>query len=76
MSSCEEERILRVKYHFLPKQQVIFCKEDDSGEQALNMMNENGYRAIPVLTEEENNLKESFIKWIFWNIDVMRVWKI
>ncbi|MEC2469383.1 CBS domain-containing protein, partial [Bacillus cereus] len=25
---------MRVKYHFLPKQQVTFCKINDSGEEA------------------------------------------
>ncbi|MDM5153954.1 cyclic di-AMP binding protein CbpA [Bacillus sp. DX1.1] len=57
---------MRVKYHFLPKQQVIFCKEDDSGEQALNMMNENGYRAIPVLTEEGKQFKG-----IIYKVDIL-----
>ncbi|HDR7911710.1 TPA: CBS domain-containing protein [Bacillus wiedmannii] len=44
---------MRVKYHFLPKQQVIFCKMNDSGEEALHIMNETGFRAIPVLAEDE-----------------------
>ncbi|KFN01964.1 CBS domain-containing protein [Bacillus clarus] len=44
---------MRVKYHFLPKQEVIFCRIDDSGEQALKIMNEKGFRAIPVLAEDE-----------------------
>ncbi|MDM5187618.1 cyclic di-AMP binding protein CbpA [Bacillus sp. DX4.1] len=57
---------MRVKYHFLPKQQVIFCKEDDSGEQALNMMNENGYRAIPVLAEDEKQFKG-----IIYKVDIL-----
>ena len=53
MLTCKEEHILRVKYHFLPKQQVTFCKINDSGEEALQMMNETGFRAIPVLAEDE-----------------------
>ncbi|HDR7513495.1 cyclic di-AMP binding protein CbpA [Bacillus mobilis] len=44
---------MRVKYHFLPKQQVTFCKISDSGEEALHIMNETGFRAIPVLAEDE-----------------------
>ncbi|PEJ01001.1 cyclic di-AMP binding protein CbpA [Bacillus wiedmannii] len=44
---------MRVKYHFLPKQQVTFCKMKDSGEEALHIMNETGFRAIPVLAEDE-----------------------
>ncbi|MDM5238209.1 hypothetical protein CN491_21465 [Bacillus cereus] len=44
---------MRVKYHFLPKQQVTFCKMNDSGEEALQIMNETGFRAIPVLAEDE-----------------------
>ncbi|MFZ3197687.1 MAG: CBS domain-containing protein, partial [Bacillus mycoides] len=44
---------MRVKYHFLPKQQVTFCKTNDSGEKALQIMNETGFRAIPVLAENE-----------------------
>ncbi|EJQ53591.1 Uncharacterized protein BWINRASL_01218 [Bacillus mycoides] len=44
---------MRVKYHFLPKQQVTFCKTNDSSEQALQIMNEKGFRAIPVLAEDE-----------------------
>ncbi|MED0971312.1 cyclic di-AMP binding protein CbpA [Bacillus paramycoides] len=44
---------MRVKYHFLPKQQVTFCKMNDSGERALQIMNETGFRAIPVLAEDE-----------------------
>lgn len=66
MSSCEEERILRVKYHFLLKQQVTFCKENDSGEQALNIMNEQGYRAIPVLAEDEKKFKG-----IIYKVDIL-----
>ncbi|WP_448163247.1 cyclic di-AMP binding protein CbpA [Bacillus mobilis] len=46
---------MRVKYHFLPKQQVTFCKISDSGEEALHIMNETGFRAIPVLAEDEKN---------------------
>ncbi len=53
MLTCKEEHILRVKYHFLPKQQVTFCKTNDSGEKALQIMNETGFRAIPVLAENE-----------------------
>lgn len=53
MLTCKEEHILRVKYHFLPKQQVTFCKINDSGEEALQMMNKTGFRAIPVLAEDE-----------------------
>ncbi len=53
MLTCKEEHILRVKYHFLPKQQVTFCKMNDSGEEALRIMNETGFRAIPVLAEDE-----------------------
>ncbi|WP_341518272.1 cyclic di-AMP binding protein CbpA [Bacillus paramobilis] len=44
---------MRVKYHFLPKQQVTFCKMNHSGEEALHIMNETGFRAIPVLAEDE-----------------------
>ncbi|MGE7863421.1 cyclic di-AMP binding protein CbpA [Bacillus mobilis] len=44
---------MRVKYHFLPKQQVTFCKISDLGEEALHIMNETGFRAIPVLAEDE-----------------------
>ena len=66
MSSCGEERILRVKYHFLPKQQVTFCKSDDSGEQALKLMNEKGYRAIPVLAEDEKQFKG-----IIYKVDIL-----
>ncbi|GMR65106.1 MULTISPECIES: cyclic di-AMP binding protein CbpA [Bacillus] len=44
---------MRVKYHFLPKQQVTFCKMKDSGEEALQIMNETGFRAIPVVAEDE-----------------------
>ncbi|EJQ48297.1 hypothetical protein IEI_03828 [Bacillus wiedmannii] len=44
---------MRVKYHFLSKQQVTFCKMNDSGEEALHIMNETGFRAIPVLAEDE-----------------------
>ncbi len=53
MLTCKEEHILRVKYHFLPKQQVTFCNMNDSGEEALRIMNETGFRAIPVLAEDE-----------------------
>lgn len=53
MLTCKEEHILRVKYHFLPKQQVTFCKTNDYGEKALQIMNETGFRAIPVLAENE-----------------------
>ena len=53
MLTCKEEHILRVKYHFLPKQQVTFCKMNDSGKKALQIMNETGFRAIPVLAEDE-----------------------
>lgn len=66
MSSCEEERILRVKYHFLPKQQVTFCKGNDLGEQALKIMNEKGYRAIPVLAEDEKRFKG-----IIYKVDIL-----
>ncbi|MCU4991658.1 cyclic di-AMP binding protein CbpA [Bacillus cereus] len=44
---------MRVKYHFLPKQQVTFCKMKDSGKEALQIMNETGFRAIPVVAEDE-----------------------
>ncbi|MEH7459569.1 cyclic di-AMP binding protein CbpA [Bacillus sp. JJ1127] len=57
---------MRVKYHFLPKQQVIFCKSDDSGEQALKLMNEKGYRAIPVLAEDEKQFKG-----IIYKVDIL-----
>lgn len=53
MLTCKEEHILRVKYHFLPKPQVTFCKMNDSGEKALQIMNKTGFRAIPVLAEDE-----------------------
>ncbi len=53
MLTCKEEHILRVKYHFLPKQQVTYCKINDTGEKALQIMNETGFRAIPVLAEDE-----------------------
>ena len=43
---------MRVKYHF-QKQQVTFCKMNDSGKKALQIMNETGFRAIPVLAEDE-----------------------
>ncbi|HDR7792328.1 TPA: CBS domain-containing protein [Bacillus luti] len=48
---------MRVKYHFLPKQQVTFCKMNDSSEVALQIMNEMGFRAIPVLAEDEKKFK-------------------
>lgn len=51
MSSCGEERILRVKYHFLLKQQVVNCFENEEAERALEIMDRSGYRAIPVLAE-------------------------
>lgn len=57
MSSCGEERILRVKYHFLPKQQVVTCSESEDVERALEIMNRSGYRAIPVLTEDSKTFK-------------------
>lgn len=57
MSSCGEERILRVKYHFLPKQQVVTCSESEDAERALEIMDCSGYRAIPVLTEDSKTFK-------------------
>ncbi|WP_459500942.1 cyclic di-AMP binding protein CbpA [Bacillus sp. C1] len=57
---------MRVKYHFLPKQQVIFCKDNDSGAQALQIMNEQGYRAIPVLAEDEKTFKG-----IIYKVDIL-----
>ncbi|KEK23602.1 cyclic di-AMP binding protein CbpA [Bacillus gaemokensis] len=57
---------MRVKYHFLPKQKVVFCKSDDLGEKALQVMNEKGYRAIPVLAEDEQQFKG-----IIYKVDIL-----
>ncbi|AWC44092.1 cyclic di-AMP binding protein CbpA [Bacillus cytotoxicus] len=57
---------MRVKYHFLPKQQVFFCKSYDSAEKALSIMNENGYRAIPVLAEDEKHFQG-----IIYKVDIL-----
>lgn len=66
MSLYEEERILRVKYHFLPKQQVVCCFESEDVKSALQKMNNSGYRAIPVVT---GDYKE--FKGIIYKVDVL-----
>ncbi|MCP8968519.1 cyclic di-AMP binding protein CbpA [Ectobacillus ponti] len=40
---------MRVKYHFVPTQDVVCCRESDTVAHALEVMNQSGYRAIPVL---------------------------
>ncbi|MFX3623013.1 MAG: cyclic di-AMP binding protein CbpA [Ectobacillus sp.] len=42
---------MRVKYHFVPKREVVFCNGSDTVADALRKMKESGYRAIPVLAE-------------------------
>lgn len=66
MSSCGEERILRVKYHFLLKQQVVTCFENEETERALEIMERSGYRAIPVLAEDGKAFKG-----IIYKVDVL-----
>lgn len=66
MSSYGEERILRVKYHFLPKQKVVCCFENDEAEVALEKMKSSGYRAIPVLTADYKHFKG-----IIYKVDVL-----
>ncbi|MDG4656589.1 cyclic di-AMP binding protein CbpA [Ectobacillus antri] len=42
---------MRVKGNYVPKQDVVFCSEQDSLESVLQLLNETGYRCIPVLDE-------------------------
>jgi CBS domain containing-hemolysin-like protein len=44
---------LRVKYHFVPKKEVVYCLETESVAQAAQKMKESGYRCIPVLSKDE-----------------------
>ncbi|CAM4118129.1 hypothetical protein BAMA_13195 [Bacillus manliponensis] len=57
---------MRVKYHFLPKQQVICCFENDNVNIALEKMNDSGYRAIPVIGEADKKFKG-----IIYKVDVL-----
>jgi CBS domain-containing protein len=42
---------VRVKYHFIPKQEVVFSKISDTVGDALDKMQKSGYRCIPVVDE-------------------------
>ncbi|MFD3447501.1 cyclic di-AMP binding protein CbpA [Microbacteriaceae bacterium 4G12] len=44
--------MVRVKYHFVPRQEVVWCTETDTIKEAAQKMNESGYRCIPVLTTD------------------------
>ncbi|SOC05694.1 CBS domain protein [Ureibacillus xyleni] len=41
-----------VKQRYVKKNEVIWCKETDSCTQVLKLLNESGYRCIPVLDKE------------------------
>ncbi|UOY92641.1 cyclic di-AMP binding protein CbpA [Ectobacillus sp. JY-23] len=44
---------MRVKYHFIPKKQVVSCCTSDTVGRTLELMNESGYRCIPTLDESK-----------------------
>ncbi|MEL3961487.1 cyclic di-AMP binding protein CbpA [Lysinibacillus endophyticus] len=43
-----------VKQRYVKKNEVIWCKENDSSTEVLNLLNESGYRCIPILDEQGN----------------------
>ncbi|MDG4657442.1 cyclic di-AMP binding protein CbpA [Ectobacillus antri] len=52
---------MRVKYHFIPKKQVVSSCISNTVESTLELMNQSGYRCIPTLDES----KKSFLGLIY-----------
>ncbi|MBO9128449.1 cyclic di-AMP binding protein CbpA [Bacillus sp. 165] len=44
---------MRVKYHFVPRTDVVYCLETESIGEAAQKMKESGYRCIPVLLKDK-----------------------
>ena len=41
-----------VKQRYVEKNEVIWCKENDTSTDVLNLLNNSGYRCIPILDEQ------------------------
>ncbi|MEH7380646.1 cyclic di-AMP binding protein CbpA [Bacillus sp. JJ1533] len=42
---------MKIRYNFVPKQDVKFCDDQFTVQQALQFLNETGYRSVPVLSK-------------------------
>lgn len=43
---------MKIRYHFVRKEEVKYCDESLNVQEALNLLNKTGYRSIPVLKED------------------------
>ncbi|OZM58659.1 hypothetical protein CIB95_03570 [Lottiidibacillus patelloidae] len=53
---------MKVKYNFVPKEEVAFCPETFNVQQAYDLLKETGYRCVPVLSEDGTQFKGQIYK--------------
>lgn len=58
---------MRIKGHYVEKREIVYCKENDTLEQAFAVINESGYRCIPVLDEEGKTFKGNI-----YEVDILK----
>jgi CBS domain-containing protein len=44
--------VLKVKYNFVPKENVTFCSDTYSIQDAYDLLKKSGFRSVPVLNED------------------------
>jgi CBS domain containing-hemolysin-like protein len=54
--------IVKVKYNFVPKEEVAYCPENYNVQQAYDLLKETGYRCVPVLSEDGSQFKGQIYK--------------
>jgi CBS domain-containing protein len=53
---------VKVKYNFVPKEDVAFCPENYTVQQAYDLLKETGYRCVPVLSQDGSQFKGQIYK--------------
>jgi CBS domain-containing protein len=53
---------VKVKYNYVPKEEVAFCPENYTVQQAYDLLKETGYRCVPVLSEDGTQFKGQIYK--------------